>query len=168
MRFPRPATVRTRDLVALCAVLGAGVVGVAAFVVVGGSGGSADIMLNGVGAAAVGETTAAAPIAAAAGRFGIAGHASGLYPGASVPLELMITNPEPYDIVVTSITTTVGTPSAGCPGSLLTVTAFAGNQTVPAHASRHVTVTVSLAHAATNACQGVTFAFHYAGIGKRV
>ena len=168
MRTPHQPVLRFHAGAALLVVaLGAGAVG--ALASVGGSGGSADIKLSGAGAAGVGDTTTAgAPSAvAASGRFTITGHVSSLYPGASRALALTIFNPESYGIIVTSITTKVGSPSAACPGTLASVTTFAGSKTVPAHASRHVTVEASLAQAAPNACQGAFFPFLYSGAGYR-
>jgi hypothetical protein len=134
---------------------------------VGGVGGSGTVPLSGSGLAAVGSDQATAAPAAPAGRISISGGVAGLYPGASLPLVLTVVNPEPFKLVVTSVTTTVASSSAQCPGTLLGATPFSGKQAVPAHGSAHVTVTATLAHSAPNACQGAHFPFHYSGLAKK-
>jgi hypothetical protein len=49
----------------------------------------------------------------------------------------------------------------------MTVTPFSGKQSVPAHGAGQVTVTATLDHSAPNACQGVTFLFHYSGLATK-
>jgi len=102
------------------------------------------------------------------GTFTIAGSVGGLYPGASAQLVLTVSNPQPFAIDVTSITTTVGNPSASCSASNLTVAAFSGNLTVPGRGSAKVTVPVALSHAAPDACQGVEFPLTYNGLAQKV
>lgn len=167
MRFFRHPAIRSRTGTAFrTTLLGTAVAAVLASV--GVAGGSSDIPVTGSGIAAVGASTrVAAPRAASGGIFAITGNVADLYPGASLPLVLTVSNPESFSIVVTSITTTVGSPSAQCPGTLMTVTPFSGQQAVPALGSSHVTVTASLAHAAPDACQGAIFAFSYAGLAKK-
>lgn len=146
------------------AVLGAGAAGVLASV--GVAGGSDHVRLTGSGGAEVGGPTPSMPRAAAATPtpFAITGKVAGLYPGGSRPLVLTVSNPNTVKIVVTSITTTVSSPSTKCPASLVTVTPFSGSHTVAANGSGHVTVTATLAHSAPNACKGVHFPFLYTGL----
>jgi hypothetical protein len=166
MRTPRHPAIRSRTGPAFrAALLGTAVAVVLASV--GVAGGSSDIPLSGTGVAAVGASTLAAPRAASGGNFAITGNVAGLFPGASRSLVLSVFNPEPFTIVVTSVTTTVGSPSLQCPGTLMTVTPFSGKRSVPAHGAGQVTVTASLDHSAPNACQGVTFPFHYTGLAKK-
>ena len=166
MHLPRHPVFRSRTGLAVWALLGTALAVVLASV--GVAGGSGRILLSGSGRAAVGDSAHPARRAGTSGRFTISGSMAGLFPGASLPLVLTVANPEPYKIVVTSITTTVGSPTTQCPGTLVTVTPFSGKQSVPAHGSVHVTVMASLAHAAPNACQGVTFPFVYSGLGKQL
>jgi hypothetical protein len=91
------------------------------------------------------------------GRFTISGKATGLYPGASLPLVLTVSNPQQFTIDVTSITTTVGNASPSCPASLLTVTSFSGDLLVPGQSKATHVVTATLSHATPDACQGVVF-----------
>ncbi len=99
--------------------------------------------------------------------FRIGGKVGGLYPGATRQLSLDVYNPQRFAIVVTSITTSVGRPRAGCAGSNMTVAAFSGALRVPSHSSVHVSVAVTLERAAPNACQGALFPFAYSGQARR-
>lgn len=99
--------------------------------------------------------------------FTIAGSVHGLYPGATVRLTLAVANRLRSAIVVTSITTTVVSRTAGCAAGSLTVAAFAGHLTVHARRSAHLNVTARLRHATPNACQGVSFPLRYRGLARR-
>ena len=101
------------------------------------------------------------------GTFTIAGSVGGLYPGASARLVLTVSNPQPFAIDVTSITTTVGDASASCAASNLTVAAFSGNLNVPGRSSARVAVPVALGHAAPDACQGAVFPLTYSGLAQK-
>jgi len=115
------------------------------------------------GAASATGAPSASVSSAAPPRFRISGSVSGLYPGAALPLELQVSNPQPFAIVVTSITTTVVSSSHACTSSNLTVTRFAGSLVVPGRGAANVAMTATLRHSAPNACQGVVFRLHYAG-----
>jgi hypothetical protein len=99
--------------------------------------------------------------------FRIGGSVGGLYPGFSTQLVLTVVNSQSYKIVVTSITTRVGAPKAGCSASNLIVGAFTGHLKVKAHKSAQLSVPVTLSHAAPDACQGVVFPLTYSGLGRR-
>ena len=99
--------------------------------------------------------------------FRLGGSVSGLYPGASLPLKVKVTNHEQFAIVVTSITTTVHDASASCVAHYLTVGEFVGRLVVPASGSAAVHVPVHLSHAAGNACQGATFPLTYLGQARK-
>lgn len=101
------------------------------------------------------------------GAFTIAGAVGGLYPGASTQLVLTVSNPQPFAIDVTSITTAVANPSASCAGSNLSVAAFSGNLTIPGRGAKKVSVPVALSHAAPDACQGVVFPLTYSGLANK-
>jgi hypothetical protein len=101
------------------------------------------------------------------GRFTIGGSVGGLFPGASKQLVLHVANPQHFAIVVTRIQTTVESPSQSCSGSYFTVPAFAGQLRVPAEGHAEVTVTVTLSHAAPDACQGAVFPLRYSGSARK-
>ena len=97
--------------------------------------------------------------------FTISGGISGLYPGASLPMVLTITDPKTYDITVSSISTAVNSQKAGCDSGNVTVSSFTGSLAVPAKHSVTVTVTAGMIHAAPAACQGAKFKLLYSGTG---
>jgi hypothetical protein len=101
------------------------------------------------------------------GTFRIGGSIGGLYPGVVTHLVLSVVNPQRYALVITSISTTVGTPKTGCSATNLSVGSFSGHVKVKAHRSVQVAVQVSLAHAAPDACQGALFPLQYSGLGRR-
>lgn len=109
-----------------------------------------------------GAASADAPSARDNG-FSISGSVSGLFPGSSLPLVLTVTNPHPFPIQITSIATSVGSPSPGCASSNLAVTEFAGKLMVPANSTANVTLTATLGHTTPDACQGAVFPLHYTG-----
>lgn len=128
-----------------------------------GAGHQADFAVVGAGAATVTPSVSAPATSSERSGFSISGSVSGLYPGASLPLVLTVSNPHAFAIDVTSVTTSVGTPNAGCASSKLTVTPFAGNLVVADHATATLTVTATLSHDAPDACQGVVFPLQYSG-----
>jgi hypothetical protein len=97
--------------------------------------------------------------------FDISGATSGLYPGRTASLVLVISNVQKVSITVTSITTTVGNASAQCLAANVKVTSFIGHQIVPAGGKAHVIVEFAMAHSAPNSCQGGHFSFEYQGLG---
>jgi hypothetical protein len=101
------------------------------------------------------------------GAFRIGGSVAGLYPGLTTGLVLTVVNPQHYAIVVTSITTKVGMPKAGCDASNLTVSAFSGHLKVGARRAAQLSVPVTLIHAAPDACQGAVFPLKYSGLARR-
>jgi hypothetical protein len=117
-----------------------------------------------------GAGTAGAPVAtsaAAAGSFRISGSVAGLYPGAQLPLVLTVTNPKYFAIVVSSLSVAVAAATPGCGAANLTATSFSGNLQVPALGTAAVSLQVTLAHSAPNACQGVVFPLHYTGLASK-
>lgn len=141
-------------------------IGTAALAAESGSHGRIDqIALSGHGTAS--EPANQEPAAVNASAFTISGKVGGLYPGALRSLTLTVANHQPYAIVVTSLTTTVGAASAACGASNLTVPAFSGHLTVPANGQAKTTVQVKMAHAAPNACQHAVFPLRYSGQAVR-
>lgn len=108
-----------------------------------------------------------ASAAAASRGFEISGSVRGLYPGASRKLRLVVTNRHKFAIIVRSISTAVGSRAAGCRGSNLTVTRFAGRLKVRAHSSAHTSVRVTLKSTAPDPCQGVVFRLKYSGLARK-
>ena len=100
------------------------------------------------------------------GSFAISGSVAGLYPGASLPLVLTVTNPLKEAITVMSIATTVANASSLCVSGNLTVSAFQGSLAIAPGGSATTTVLATMAHAAPNACQGQVFQFQYSGTAK--
>jgi hypothetical protein len=88
-----------------------------------------------------------------------------MYPGDSQLLVLTIFNPNKVHVTVTSITTTVGSASSGCPASDFYVTPFTGSLAVPPFHERSAAVIATMAHSAPNACQGAVFPLTYSGLG---
>jgi hypothetical protein len=132
-----------------------------------GSGAYADtLVLAGNGTAGT-PAQPATTSTAARGSFGISGSVAGLYPGAQLPLVLTVSNPEHFAIVVTSLLVTVGDAAPGCTAANLTVTSFSGQVQVPASGSAAVVLEVTMAHSATDACQGAVFPLHYTGLAGK-
>lgn len=128
-----------------------------------GAGHPAVISFIGAGAAAVSPPPSSDVASDQSGRFTISGSVTGLFPGASMPLVLTVSNHREFAIVVTSITTSVGSPSPSCASANLSVSQFVGNLSVPAEGTSKVTVTVTLSLAAPDACQGAVFPLQYTG-----
>ncbi len=127
----------------------------------------ADAAIRGSGTSLTGMTPK--PIDSArryARAFRISGNVQGLYPGASLPLDLVISNKLSKSIVVTSVNTTVTSTSHSCPATDVVVASYVGQLNVAAHRSATVNVNVVMAHSAPNSCQGAKFAFAYHGLGR--
>ena len=81
-----------------------------------------------------------------------------LVPGRAVRLRIRLTNPHASALTVSRISTTLGT-AAGCAAS---ATDYNGSIRLAAHSSATVSVAVTLARSATDACQGTHFAASFA------
>jgi hypothetical protein len=101
------------------------------------------------------------------GSFRIAGSAHGLYPGFTGFLVLTVTSPEHFPIKVTSLNVAVADASPLCKASNIHVSPFAGSLVVPANGSASTQLTIQLAHAAPDACQGVLFPLSYTGTASK-
>ena len=126
---------------------------------------SGAIALRGRGSASVSASPLESRLANR--RFFINGTVTGFYPGATLPLTLKVTNPEPWAIVVTSISTQVGGASSGCPSGYLSVGPFSGHLKIPPRSWGSLQVLAQLNHAAPDACQGVVFPLSYLGKAAR-
>ena len=115
---------------------------------------------TGVGAAITAQAlTAPAP--------GIGASGASLYPGGPPGrVYIQITNPNPYNVVVTGVSwgTPISSSPSACPSSNVSVDAGAptsiGNPTIPANTTSsniQVLGVLDMAYAAPNLCQGVTF-----------
>ena len=153
---------RLRSPLAVVALLTVLALGVA-----GEDGGAGSAILAGYGSSlrSDGRVTQVEPAAGhtATAAFSISGSMKGLFPGTSRPLVLIVSNPLKSAIDVTSIKTTVGAASNSCRASNVKVSSFAGKLLVHAGGKAKVTVHVTMARAAPNACQGKLFPFHYSG-----
>jgi hypothetical protein len=94
-------------------------------------------------------------------HFAIAGSVGGLYPGADGALELQITNPNPFAIVVHSVSVQVRDATAGCSARELTIPGFRGAVNVPAHGKTPIVLPVTMDHSAADSCQGARFPLTY-------
>lgn len=114
-----------------------------------------------------GDRTSTAALALSVSTFRIAGSVAGLFPGFGMTLMLTVTNPQPFKIVVTSITTSVGNANVGCTAANVSIAAFSGKLLVPAQGSAHTSVPVSMAASAPDACIGATFPLSYRGLAQK-
>lgn len=99
--------------------------------------------------------------------FEITGGLAGLYPGATVPLVLTVSNSATFAITVTSIETFVSGPSTPCGRSYLNVGDFTGALKVRARDQASITVFASLSLSSPDGCQGAVFGLRYVGLGHR-
>lgn len=99
--------------------------------------------------------------------FTIAGESSDLTPGVTRPLPLTISNTQNFDIIVKTITVSVGSAGPGCPGSNAVATGFNGALTVPKKGTASLSLTIGMVANAANACQGKTFPLTYSGTGVK-
>jgi hypothetical protein len=99
--------------------------------------------------------------------FGLSGIVTGLYPGRTLNLPVLVTNQNNQAIKVTQIKITVtATNKTGCaPSSTnLIPTNYVGpGFTVPKNSTRTILLPITMPHGAVNACQGATFTLKYAG-----
>ena len=102
------------------------------------------------------------------------GEVSGLYPGAVVDLVMGMTNPTTLDVIVDTVSVTVGQPSQlGCPAEALLIgparTAAQGiipvDVTLGAEDTTRVPITLALSDTAPSVCQGAVFPLTYRSAG---
>jgi hypothetical protein len=102
------------------------------------------------------------------------GEVSGLYPGATIELELEVHNPAQVDVHLDRLTVTVGTPDRdGCPASALMVGTAAGigggsaalDLVIGPSGGAVLTVPIIMIPGAPSACQGATFPLTYLAQG---
>ena len=88
---------------------------------------------------------------------------NGLYPTGSVDVPFTVTNPNPYDVTVTSVTlknVTVDGAHSGCATSVISGTDLTGlslSAAADGGSTNSRNLTVAMSNAATDACQGATF-----------
>jgi hypothetical protein len=110
-------------------------------------------------------------------RFGIAdtpGRGTALYPGASQPRWVRLTNPNNFDILVTALTATAGPPTdargrtvRACPAHDLTVAPLRAAVRVRAGSHADTALTAHLAPTAPDACKNLTFPLTYSGTATK-
>ncbi|MGH2418144.1 MAG: hypothetical protein ACRDFY_07400 [Candidatus Limnocylindria bacterium] len=107
------------------------------------------------------------PPGRAADAFTVAGQVDGLYPGAAMALDALVTNPHPFAIRVTSIAVRVDDASAGCPGSVLEVGGSEVSVVVAGGGTADIPLVIRMDVSASDACQGVTWplAFSATAVG---
>ena len=98
--------------------------------------------------------------------FTLHGHVSGLFPGVSKKLEIVVHNPGARALTVRSITTRVSAATAGCSARNLHVSAFRGHLRVRAHRSRRVAVKLRMRPNSPKACAGGVFRLAFHGRGR--
>lgn len=91
------------------------------------------------------------------GSFGLHGHVTGLYPGARRRMRVIVRNPRPYAIEVTSVRVRAADPVPGCPGSMVRVRWHRRRVRIEAGRAARVLLLIALRRAAPDACQGVRF-----------
>lgn len=104
---------------------------------------------------------------AAPRTFTITGTVDGLYPGGSRTLELVVTNPAPFAVVVGELSVDVDDAGPDCLESQLTVPPLVEPVTVPASGTATVRLPATLGETAPDACQGATFPLTYQGTASR-
>ena len=96
---------------------------------------------------------------------------TGLYPGASRPLTVKVTNPYAFGIKIGPVTARVlSSNRPGCTASSANLTATAGgSRSLPigAHRSRTVLLHVTMPSTVSNACQGARFALSFSARATR-
>jgi hypothetical protein len=110
-------------------------------------------------------------------QFGIVdtpGHSTALYPGASQPRWVRLTNPNNFDILVTALTATAGTPTDArgrtvrdCPALDLTVAPLSAAVRVRANSYADTALTARLAPTAPDACKNLNFPLTYSGTATK-
>jgi hypothetical protein len=100
-------------------------------------------------------------------RFTISGSVDGLWPGGRRSLVVIADNPYPFDIVLTSLSVTVGDASVACPGSFLHISSLTAEVRIAGGGQRAIELAASLDADAANDCQGATWALSYAASARR-
>ncbi len=98
-----------------------------------------------------------------AGGFTLAGHVSGLYPGARRRLVIVVRNRGRRALRVRSVTTRVRDASAACSGRNLHVSRFHGRLRLAGRASRRIAVRVWMLPESPAACQEAVFPLVFRG-----
>jgi hypothetical protein len=95
------------------------------------------------------------------------GGVGGLYPGATMPMKVKVTNKYPGSVKLATVKTKVGPANPGCTGSnLLFKRTIHTHKKVKAHHKKVLTIMVTMAPNAPDACQGASFPLHFKVKGK--
>jgi hypothetical protein len=96
-------------------------------------------------------------------HFAISGRVTDLYPGATIPLVLTLTNENSFAISVTSVEVSVRLARSGCGPANIEVGPFHGPVVVAARDSAKAEISVRMVENPDDACQGATFPLDYRG-----
>jgi hypothetical protein len=105
--------------------------------------------------------------AEAAMGFSVKGKAGPLFPGTTGDLVLTIKNPFDFAIVVHSVRVTVRDASGACGGENLQTPGMTSDRKIKALSRVKVTVPITMAADAPNACQGKSFPLSFSGRATR-
>jgi len=98
----------------------------------------------------------------------LSGSATGLFPGASVPLPVKVRNRGARPLVITRIQVLAGAPGAACAGSNLRVAIpKRSGLRLGAHASATTTLSLQMLQSAPDACQGATIPLRFKARARR-
>jgi hypothetical protein len=95
--------------------------------------------------------------------FAITGQVDGLYPGADMTLDALVTNPYPFPIRVTSVGVTVHGASPACPASMIEIRDSRAEVDIPRNTTGTVPLEISMDPTAPDTCQGATWTLTFAG-----
>ncbi len=105
--------------------------------------------------------------AEAASGFSVKGKTAPLFPGVPGDLVLTLRNPFDFAIVVHSVRVVVRDSSNGCRGDNLTTPGLTSDVRVKAQSRVKVTVPITMAADAPNACHGKSFPLVFSGRATR-
>jgi len=93
---------------------------------------------------------------------------SDIYPTGTFPATVKVTNPNPYNVTISSLDfTSASTTASGCDASTVTVADLTGlSEVLTANGGDHTfAVQVSMSNDATDECQGAEFTLNYTAHG---
>lgn len=96
-------------------------------------------------------------------HIGVSGDVAGLYPGASLPLRLRLTNPYSFDVIVTSVEVTPAAAAEGCGPEWIRADALSAPVALGKKGSATTDITLRMHGDAPDACKNATWALAYAG-----
>jgi hypothetical protein len=112
-------------------------------------------------AAALACLASGVSVARAADDFAVAGEVDGLYPGASMTLDAVVTNPYPFTISVVSVSVSAADAGPGCPASMLSISGSTDAVEIPARSVGTIPLAVRMSSSAPDACQGAVWPLQF-------